>query len=53
MNSDEPYRPISVRKSVRDRVRSLKRGGESYTELITRMADQYDPDADDSSEARS
>lgn len=39
----EPFRSISVRKEVRDRVRSLKRGGESYTDLLDRMAEQYQP----------
>lgn len=36
---------IPVREETRDRVRNLKRGGISYTELIEKMADQYDPDS--------
>lgn len=31
---------------TRDRVRELKRGGETYDRLLGRMADQYDPDAE-------
>ena len=42
-SENEPFRSISVRKDVRDRVRSLKRGGESYTDLLNRMAKQYQP----------
>jgi predicted CopG family antitoxin len=42
-SEDEPFRSISVRRDVRDRVRSLKRGGESYTSLLDRMAKQYQP----------
>lgn len=36
---------IKLSPAVRDRVRNLKRGGESYDELLTKMADQYDPEA--------
>jgi len=35
---------ISVTPTVRDRVRSLKRGGMSYSELLDAMADQYQPE---------
>lgn len=31
---------------TRDRVRGLKRGGETYDQLLRRMADQYDPNTD-------
>jgi len=41
--TDEPFRTISVRQDVRDRVRSLKRGGESYTELLEAMCQAYEP----------
>lgn len=37
---------ISINPSVRDRIRSLKRGGESYSELLEAMADQYQPEAE-------
>jgi hypothetical protein len=35
---------IKVRPNTRDRVRSLKRGGESYDELLRKMAEQYNPE---------
>lgn len=35
---------ISVTPSVRDQVRSLKRGGQSYSDLLESMADQYQPE---------
>ncbi|WP_254530064.1 hypothetical protein [Natrinema gelatinilyticum] len=35
---------ISVTPSVRDQIRSLKRGGQSYSELLEAMADQYQPE---------
>ncbi len=35
---------LSVKPETRDRVRSLKREGITYDELINRMADAYDPD---------
>lgn len=38
------YTSIKVNPEVRDRVRSLKRGQESYTELLDKMADVYNPD---------
>jgi len=36
---------IKVSKDTRDRVRRLKRGQESYDELLQKMAEQYDPAA--------
>lgn len=36
---------IKIRPETRDRVRALKRGGESYDDLLRKMAEQYDPDA--------
>lgn len=38
------YTSIKVNPEVRDRVRCLKRGQESYSELLERMAEQYDPE---------
>lgn len=35
---------IPVTPNTRDQVRRLKRGGETWDELVRRMADQYDPD---------
>lgn len=36
---------IPVSSETRDTVRACKRGGESYDELLQKMAEQYDPDA--------
>lgn len=35
---------IKVSKETRDQVRQLKRGQESYDELLARMADEFDPE---------
>ena len=35
---------ISVTPSTRDRIRSLKRGGQSYSQLLEAMAEQYQPE---------
>lgn len=43
----EPLTTISLTPSVRDRIKSLKRGGESYSELLLAMADQYESDQKD------
>ncbi|WP_198665726.1 hypothetical protein [Haloprofundus halophilus] len=44
---------IPVSTSTRLKVRALKRAGESYDELLSKMVDQYKPDAieDDASAA--
>jgi len=34
---------IPLHEDTRDRVRSLKRGGESYTELLEAMCQAYEP----------
>jgi hypothetical protein len=34
--------PCSV--ATRKKVKSLKRGGENYDQLLQKMADQYDPE---------
>lgn len=39
------YKHIPVKTGTRDAVQALKRGGESYDELLTKMAEQYEPDA--------
>lgn len=36
------YTTISVTPEVRDRVRRLKRGQESYSELFAKMAEVYE-----------
>jgi predicted CopG family antitoxin len=36
----ESQRTIPVRERTRDRIRSLKRGGESYDEVLHRLMDQ-------------
>jgi hypothetical protein len=43
MNADETRIPCS--KRTRERyIKPLKRGGESYDELLRKMAEQYDPE---------
>lgn len=37
------YTTISVNPAIRDDLRSLKRGQESYNEFLQKMAEQYDP----------
>jgi len=37
------WRTIPLREDTRDKVRNLKRGGESYTDLLEKMVEQYDP----------
>lgn len=34
---------IKLEKGVRDRLRSQKSGGETYSQLIDKMVDQYQP----------
>lgn len=41
---DTDYATIPVTPETRDRVRSLKRGGQDYESLIRAMCQQYDPD---------
>lgn len=36
---------IRCSKETRDLLKPLKRGGESYDELLRKMIDQYDPEA--------
>lgn len=43
MPTNATYTTISVHPEVRDRIRRLKRGQETYTELLAKMADEYDP----------
>lgn len=35
---------IKLEKRVRNRLRSAKRGGETYNQLLDRMLEQYDPE---------
>lgn len=46
----EDWTSIGVRVDTRDRIRSMKRGGESYDELVNRIIDQYDPEKAHSSD---
>jgi hypothetical protein len=43
---------IAVATETRDLVRSKKRGGETYDQLLRKMADQYEPteESDDTAE---
>lgn len=34
---------VKIDKSVRDRLKSQKKGGETYNQLIDKMVKQYDP----------
>lgn len=43
MPTKATYTTISVRPEVRDRIRRLKRGQETYTELLAKMAERYGP----------
>lgn len=46
MTDDKTRMPVG--ESVRDHIRSLKRGGETYDELLLKMAAQFEPsDADE------
>lgn len=44
MASISDWANIKIRPETRNHVRSLKRGGESYDELLQKMAEQYDPE---------
>jgi hypothetical protein len=44
MSAESKYTSIKIAPEVRDRIRSLKRGQQSYTELLDAMADAYDPE---------
>ena len=35
---------IKLERSVRDRLKAHKVGGETYSQLIEKMIDQYDPE---------
>jgi len=37
---------IPCSRDTLESVRALKRGGENYDQLLTKMAEQYDPDED-------
>ena len=43
MPADGEYTTIPVRYEVRDRVRRQKRCQETYSELLDKMVDMYDP----------
>lgn len=37
---------IAVSHDTRKRLKAAKRGGDTYNDVIQKMVDQYDPDAD-------
>jgi len=39
--SDDPFTTLSVRKSTKRRVQRNLRGGESYSDLLEKMCEQY------------
>lgn len=43
MSNKATYTSIPVRPEVRDSIRCLKRDQETYSELLTKMADMYEP----------
>ena len=44
MSAESEYASIGVKAETHERVQSLKRGGETYDELLRKMADAYDPE---------
>lgn len=38
------YARIPVDSGLRDRIRAVKRGGDTYNDVLQKMVDQYDPD---------
>ena len=44
VNNAERYTTVSVTPETREVLRANKRGGQTYSELIREMVDQYDPD---------
>lgn len=40
---------IPVWSETRDRARELKRGGETWDQLLSKMVEQYDPDEPEAS----
>lgn len=44
MSSKQEYSTIGIDPETRQLVQSLKRGGETYDELLRKMADAYEPE---------
>lgn len=42
--AENQFTGIPVKPKTRDKIRSLKRGGERYDDLLKEMIAQYDPD---------
>lgn len=42
--AESQFTGIPVKPETRDKVRSMKRGGEDYDTLLRKMVNQYDPD---------
>lgn len=45
-DGESKWTTITVKPELRDRLRAMKRGQQSYSDLLEQMADQYDPDED-------
>jgi len=45
MPESDGWVSIPAKPETKDHVTSLKRGGESYDELLRKMADAYEPDS--------
>lgn len=44
MSETEPrYTSIPVSPATRERLKRMKRGGESWDDLLTKMGERYDP----------
>lgn len=44
MDHDQEFVSLSVRPAIRDRVRAMKQGGETYTDVLTRLLAQAETD---------
>lgn len=42
-DTDDEISSIPIRRKTLRRTRQLKRGGESWDQLVEKMADQYEP----------
>jgi len=42
--TEDDYTSVPCRTATRNKIRSLKRGGESYDEMLRKMVEEYDPD---------
>jgi len=42
--SEQKYTTIPCTPETQEKIQSLKRGGESYNELLQKMIEQYEPE---------